>query len=76
MLDLYEVEGFLHKSWKRYFMDLKIEDLEEKLKSLLGQLQAERGIFERLVYKNKNQHRRSSYFQYLLKVSSCLLLLP
>lgn len=57
-------------------MDLKSEDLEEKLKSLLGQLQAERGIFERLVYKNKNQHRRSSYFQYLLKVSSCLLLLP
>lgn len=56
-------------------MDLKIEDLEEKLKSLLGQLQAECGIFERLVYKNKNQHRRSSYFQYLLKVRRDLRLL-
>ncbi|XP_024033325.1 uncharacterized protein LOC18054299 isoform X2 [Citrus clementina] len=56
-------------------MDLKSEDLEEKLKSLLGQLQAERGIFERLVYKNKNQHRRSSYFQYLLKVRRDLRLL-
>ena len=42
---------------------------EEKLKSLLGQLEAERGILERIVYKNKNQHRRSSYFQYLLKVN-------
>lgn len=56
-------------------MDLKIEDLEEKLKSLLGQLQAECGIFERLVFKNKNQHRRSSYFQYLLKVRRDLRLL-
>lgn len=56
-------------------MDSQIEDLEEKLKSLLGQLQAECGIFERLVYKNKNQHRRSSYFQYLLKVRRDLRLL-
>lgn len=44
------------------------ENLEEKLTSLLGQLQFEGGIFQRMVYKNKNQHRRSSYFQYLLKV--------
>ncbi|XWS11196.1 hypothetical protein CRYUN_Cryun38cG0063300 [Craigia yunnanensis] len=48
---------------------------EEKLKSLLGQLEAERGILERIVYKNKNQHRRSSYFQYLLKVRRDLRLL-
>ncbi|XVE89048.1 hypothetical protein DITRI_Ditri19aG0118700 [Diplodiscus trichospermus] len=48
---------------------------EEKLKSLLGQLVVERGIFERIVYKNKNQHRRSSYFKYLLKVRRDLRLL-
>ncbi|KAB2044294.1 hypothetical protein ERO13_D01G064500v2 [Gossypium hirsutum] len=48
---------------------------EEKLKSLLGQLEVECGIFERIVYKNKNQHRRSSYFQYLLKVRRDLRLL-
>lgn len=51
-------------------MDSEIDSTkEEKLKSLLGQLEVECGIFERIVYKNKNQHRRSSYFQYLLKVS-------
>ncbi|XP_022716928.1 uncharacterized protein LOC111275697 [Durio zibethinus] len=48
---------------------------EEKLKSLLGQLEVECGILERIVYKNKNQHRRSSYFQYLLKVRRDLRLL-
>ncbi|KAJ0047143.1 hypothetical protein Pint_04199 [Pistacia integerrima] len=53
----------------------EIGSLEEKLKTLLAQLQTEFGIFERLVYKNKNQHRRSSYFQYLLKVRRDLRLL-
>ncbi|CAL1354306.1 unnamed protein product [Linum trigynum] len=42
--------------------------LEDILKTLLEQLQAACGIFERIVYKNKNQHRGCSYFQYLLKV--------
>ncbi|CAN0899953.1 hypothetical protein LINGRAHAP2_LOCUS20562 [Linum grandiflorum] len=48
---------------------------EDKLKSLLEQLQAECGVFERIVYKNKNQHRRCSYFHYLLKVRRDLRLL-
>ncbi|OMO80609.1 hypothetical protein CCACVL1_12863 [Corchorus capsularis] len=57
-------------------MDSQIDPTnEEKLNSLLGQLEAERGILERIVYKNKNQHRRSSYFQYLLKVRRDLRLL-
>ncbi|KAK3199591.1 hypothetical protein Dsin_023006 [Dipteronia sinensis] len=56
-------------------MDSQVEALEEKVKSLLDQLQVECAIFERLVYKNKNQHRRSSYFQYLLKVRRDLRLL-
>ncbi|KAM7469175.1 hypothetical protein LguiA_007358 [Lonicera macranthoides] len=51
------------------------ETVEARLKSFLGQLQAEYGILDRIVYKNKNQHRRCSYFQYLLKVRSDLRLL-
>ncbi|KAF7815797.1 uncharacterized protein G2W53_029766 [Senna tora] len=42
---------------------------------MLDQLQAEHGILERMVYKNKNQHRRCSYFKYLLKVRRDLKLL-
>ncbi|ONK56201.1 uncharacterized protein A4U43_C10F5170 [Asparagus officinalis] len=43
-------------------------NLDEKLKSLLSHLQTESGILDRLVYKNKNQHRRCPYFQALQKV--------
>ncbi|KAB5534798.1 hypothetical protein DKX38_017884 [Salix brachista] len=56
-------------------MGSEIETLEEKLNSFLVQLQAECRVFERMVYKNKNQHRRCSYFQYLLKVRRDLRLL-
>ncbi|KAM1474566.1 hypothetical protein ACFX2I_030562 [Malus domestica] len=56
-------------------MDSDAEALEEKLASLLGQLQAEAAILERMVYKNKNQHRRGSYFQHLMKVRRDLRLL-
>ncbi|RVX14213.1 hypothetical protein CK203_011227 [Vitis vinifera] len=49
-------------------MDSGIEVVEERLNSFTGQLQSECAILERIVYKNKNQHRRCSYFQYLLKV--------
>ncbi|POO00406.1 hypothetical protein TorRG33x02_038190 [Trema orientale] len=56
-------------------MGSEAETLEEKLTALLGQLQTECGILERMVYKNKNQHRRCSYFQYLLKVRRDLRLL-
>ena len=49
-------------------MDSEFEVVEERLKTFLGQLQTEFGILDRIVYKNKNQHRRCSYFQYLLKV--------
>ncbi|XP_031406948.1 uncharacterized protein LOC116215390 isoform X2 [Punica granatum] len=44
------------------------EILQERLKSFLRQLQFECAILERIVHKNKNQHRRCGYFQYLLKV--------
>ncbi|GMP52589.1 hypothetical protein CsSME_00018337 [Camellia sinensis var. sinensis] len=56
-------------------MGSEIEIVEERLKSFLGQLQTECGILDRIVYKNKNQHRRCSYFQYLLKVRRDLRLL-
>ncbi|XP_021828766.1 uncharacterized protein LOC110769151 [Prunus avium] len=55
--------------------EAEAEALEEKLTSLLGQLQTESAILERMVYKNKNQHRRGSYFQYLMKVRRDLRLL-
>ncbi|CAA0813951.1 Unknown protein [Striga hermonthica] len=52
-----------------------METIEKRLKSFTGQLQTEFGILERLVYKHKNQHRRCSYFQYVLKVKRDLKLL-
>ena len=55
-------------------MSSEIETVEGRLTSLLGQLQAECGILDRMVYKNKNQHRRCSYFQYLLKVYHIVIL--
>uniref|UniRef100_A0A5B6Z3F1 Nucleolus and neural progenitor protein-like N-terminal domain-containing protein n=1 Tax=Davidia involucrata TaxID=16924 RepID=A0A5B6Z3F1_DAVIN len=58
-----------------HYMSSQSEIVEERLKSFLGQLQAECGILYRIVYKNKNQHRRCSYFQYLLKVTRDLKLL-
>ncbi|XP_073026550.1 uncharacterized protein [Primulina eburnea] len=56
-------------------MATDIETVEQRLKSFLGQILTERGILERIVYKHKNQHRRCSYFQYLLKVRRDLNLL-
>ncbi|KAL2518545.1 hypothetical protein Adt_14792 [Abeliophyllum distichum] len=56
-------------------MGSEIEITEQRLKSFIVQLQTEWGILERMVYKNKNQHRRCSYFQYLLKVRRDLRLL-
>ncbi|WJX30767.1 hypothetical protein P8452_19269 [Trifolium repens] len=56
-------------------MGTEFETVEGRITSMLPQLQYERGILERLVYKNKNQHRRCSYFQHLLKVRRDLRLL-
>ncbi|XP_047311428.1 uncharacterized protein LOC124914854 [Impatiens glandulifera] len=56
-------------------MDSSIEVVEGRLKSFLVQLKAEYGILNRITYKNKNQHRRCAYFQYLLKVKRDLKLL-
>ncbi|XP_041012508.1 uncharacterized protein LOC121255995 isoform X2 [Juglans microcarpa x Juglans regia] len=56
-------------------MGSEIDTLKERLTSMLGQLQTECGILERMAYKNKNQHRRCSYFQYILKVRRDLRLL-
>ncbi|XP_045819834.1 uncharacterized protein LOC123913228 [Trifolium pratense] len=56
-------------------MGTEFETVEGRINSMLPQLQYERGILERLVYKNKNQHRRCSYFQHLLKVRRDLRLL-
>lgn len=49
-------------------MVAETDEVEQRLKSFLAQLRTEFGILDRIVYKNKNQHRRSFYFQFLLKV--------
>lgn len=49
-------------------MGSEMEIVEQRLNTFVSQLQTEFAILDRLVYKNKNQHRRCSYFQYLLKV--------
>ncbi|CAA7394491.1 unnamed protein product [Spirodela intermedia] len=41
---------------------------EGRLKAFLVHLRIEASILDRMVYKNKNQHRRCHYFQSLLKV--------
>ncbi|XP_073125986.1 uncharacterized protein [Henckelia pumila] len=56
-------------------MATDIETVEQRLKSFLGQLLTESAILERIVYKHKNQHRRCSYFQFVLKVRRDLNLL-
>ncbi|KAK7278999.1 hypothetical protein RJT34_24040 [Clitoria ternatea] len=56
-------------------MGTEFEAIESRIKSLLPQLQSECGILQRMVYKNKNQHRRCSYFQHLLKVRRDIRLL-
>lgn len=54
-------------------MGTEFETIEARITSMLPQLQSECGILQRMVYKNKNQHRRSSYFQRLLKVHYYML---
>lgn len=64
-------DGFsLHLFCLQGIMGSEVDILKQSLKSLLGQLHFELSILERIVHKNKNQHRRCKYFQYLLKVSA------
>ncbi|XP_055823992.1 uncharacterized protein LOC129892448 [Solanum dulcamara] len=56
-------------------MGSEMEIVEQRLNTFVSQLQTDFAILDRLVYKNKNQHRRCSYFQYLLKVRRDLKLL-
>ncbi|XP_071716318.1 uncharacterized protein [Rutidosis leptorrhynchoides] len=56
-------------------MNPEFESIEARLQYFLIQLQSEVGVLDRIVHRNKNQHRRSSYFQYLSKVRrDCKLL--
>ncbi|XP_061353534.1 uncharacterized protein LOC133298282 isoform X2 [Gastrolobium bilobum] len=56
-------------------MGTEVETIEARITSMFGQLQYECGILQRMIYKNKNQHRRCSYFQRILKVGRDLRLL-
>lgn len=52
----------------------EVKHLEERLKAQLLQLRSESQMFQRLMYKNKNQHRRCLYYRALSKVSRDLRL--
>ncbi|KAE9598403.1 hypothetical protein Lalb_Chr15g0080391 [Lupinus albus] len=56
-------------------MGNEIDTIEARITSMLTLLQSEYGVLQRMVYKNKNQHRRCFYFQRLLKVRRDLRLL-
>ncbi|XLR03699.1 hypothetical protein S83_069897, partial [Arachis hypogaea] len=58
-----------------YLMGTEFETIEARITPMFAQLQCECGILQRLIYKNRNQHRRSSYFQHVLKVSRDIKLL-
>ncbi|KAI3914496.1 hypothetical protein MKW92_052921 [Papaver armeniacum] len=49
-------------------MDSENVELEQRLNSFFIQLQNEFRVFDRIVDKGKNQHRRCFYFQYIMKV--------
>ncbi|XLT09465.1 hypothetical protein HN51_055258, partial [Arachis hypogaea] len=56
-------------------MGTEFETIEARISPMLAQLQCECGILQRLVYKNRNQHRRSSYFLHLLKFHGMLYII-
>lgn len=52
-----------------------VEKIEMRLKCFLEKLQVESCILDKIVYKNKNQHKHCLYFHHLLKIRSDLRLL-
>lgn len=46
-----------------------IETIDTRLKCFLEKLQVESSILDKIVYKNKNQHKHCLYFHHLLKVN-------
>ncbi|KAL8127275.1 uncharacterized protein LOC141721289 isoform X1 [Apium graveolens] len=52
-----------------------VENIEMRLKCFLEKLQVESSILDKIVYKNKNQHKHCLYFHHLLKIRSDLRLL-
>lgn len=52
-----------------------VENIETRLKCFLENLQLESRILDKIVYKNKNQHKHCLYFHLLLKIKSDLRLL-
>ncbi|KAK1391825.1 hypothetical protein POM88_010881 [Heracleum sosnowskyi] len=52
-----------------------VENIETRLKCFLEKLQLESRILDKIVYKNKNQHKHCLYFPLLLKIKSDLRLL-
>ncbi|KAG6490704.1 hypothetical protein ZIOFF_052014 [Zingiber officinale] len=67
--------SFMQGSFGFDAMTFNGSEVHTRLQHLLVQLQIEAGVLDRIVYRNKNQHRHGSYFQYLLKVRRDLNLL-
>ncbi|GKE27618.1 zinc finger, CCHC-type containing protein [Tanacetum coccineum] len=67
--------ALVHLSTVEEDMDAEFETIDARLQSFISQFHSEVGVLDRIIHKYKNQHRRSSYFQYLLKVRrDCKLL--
>ncbi|XP_042418184.1 uncharacterized protein LOC122006668 isoform X1 [Zingiber officinale] len=73
MAEIFECTA--HSSFGFDAMTFNGSEVHTRLQHLLVQLQIEAGVLDRIVYRNKNQHRHGSYFQYLLKVRRDLNLL-
>lgn len=53
----------------------EVKSIQNRLRGLLTQVWEDNAIFQRIMYKNQNQHRRTVYFRRLLQVRRDLLLL-
>lgn len=55
--------------------DSELNRAEMRLKCFLEKLRVESSVLDKIVYKNKNQHKHCLYFHHLLKIRSDLRLL-
>lgn len=74
MIEKPEIKEGFRKELLRKMSSKEVQQLEERLKAQLLQLRSESEMFQRLMYKSKNQHRRCLYYRALSKVSRDLRL--
>lgn len=69
------LEQFLQENVDNRKVEEEARALQNRLREILNQVSDENAIFQRVMYKNQNQHRRTVYFRRLLQVRRDLLLL-